>query len=193
MTKLITKYVDQQSLKTSLAFAVLYCVLFNSSIFIYKFNHYNTGTASLIFMIAKDALLVTASLFVFFFGFTLHDLLFRLATLTLFATGAFASYHMYAYEASLSHRLMSTLYGNNLLESYKFLSIRLIVWMIFSIAVCYSAIRHFKVQTPPQFFSRLLCALCLFLFVNCIISPPFDFLEDYFPTQFLNSWYSYYI
>lgn len=192
MSKLLTKYLDEQSLKSSLAFAVIYCLLFNSSIFLYKFNHYNVATASLLFLILKDFLMVTGALFLFFFGFTIHEMIFRVSTMILFALGAFASYHMYMHEATLSHRLMTSLYGSNLIESYKFVNIRLVVWMIFSLGVCYSAIRHFTVKTPPQFFAKLLCAICLFLFVNCIILPPFDFLEDYFPTQFLSSWYFYF-
>lgn len=192
MSKLLTKYIDQNSLKASLSFAIIYCLMFNGSIFFYKFNNYNVGTASLLFMIAQDFLFTTTALFVFFFGFTLHDLLFRLFSLAMFATGAFVSYHMYAYEANLTQRLITSLYGNNIIESYKFLSIRLVIWVIFSIGICYSAIRHFKVGTPPQFFTKLLCGLCLFLFANCIISPPFEFLEEYFPTQHLNSLYQFY-
>lgn len=188
MFKFVTKYVDQQSLKASFAFAIIYSLMFNSSVIVYKFNHYNIGAASLLFMLARDFLFSTVALFVFFFGLTLHTRFFQVLMIILFISGAFASYHMYAYEATISRRLLTSFYEN----SDRILNVRLIVWMIFSLGVCYSAIKHFKVQTPPQFFTKLLCAFCLFLFVNCIISPPFDFLEDYFPTQFLNSCYLYF-
>ena len=187
--KFLAKHIDQDALKASLAFAVIYCLMFNSSVFVYKSINYNIGAVELVFMIIKDFLLTTGALFVFFFGATMHSILFRVFAVLLFLGGAIASYHMYVYEATMSARLMRSLYGNSPMEAYSLVSIKLVIWMIFSLGICYSAIWHFKVRTPSQFFTKLLCAVCLFLFVNCIISPPFPFLEDYFPTQFLSSIY----
>lgn len=189
----LKKHIDPDALKYSLAFAVIYCLMFNSSIFYYKFTHYSVGTLQVIFIIIRDFFLTTLALSVFFFGLTLHNLLFRISSVILFFFGSFASYHMFVYGKYLSNGLLTSIYGNSPLEMYKFVSIKLTIWAIFSVGICCSAIWHFRISTPAPFFTKLLSALCLFLFINCIISPPFDFIENYYPIRFLNSTYEYFV
>lgn len=191
--KFLYKYIDQDTITNSLAFALIYCVICNSSVVYYKITHDHASALNIALTISKDIILNTIFLFIFFFGFALHKILFQICSFLLFLLGGIASYHIFFHEKHLSLNLIRSLYGHSILEMHNFISIRLIVWVIAALGICYLSIRHFKISTPSQFFTKMISIVCLFFFINCIISPTFIFLEEYYPIQFLNNIYKYFL
>jgi glucan phosphoethanolaminetransferase (alkaline phosphatase superfamily) len=193
MLKFIKSHLDITLLRSSLIFALIYCVLFNSPVFIYKFEYYQASILTAILELVKDFVYLVISLFLFFFGLALHRVLFIVGSLILFITGALASYYLFFFSISPTPGMMPSLFGTNPTEAYELISARIIVWLVFSIGICLYSIKHFNIQTTKMFFSRILSAICLLLIVINIINPKFSFLKTYFPMQYLHNSYVFFV
>ena len=193
MFKFIQRHLDIKLIKSVFVFALIYCTLFNSAVFIYKFEYYQADILTAILELVKDFIYVVITLFIFFFGLSLFKAVFVIGSLILFITGALASYYLFFFSIAPTPGIMPALFGTNQAEMYELVSVRIIVWVIFSIAVCLYSIRHFNIQTTKMFFTRLLSAICLLIIVNNIIAPKFSFLKTYFPIQYLHNSYVFFV
>lgn len=192
MLKIIQKQLDISLIKISLIFALIYCMLFNSAVFIYKFDYYKVTAFKAILELGKDFVYIYLTLFIFFFGLTINRVVFILGSLFLFLTGALASYYLYFFRIAPTTEIIHAFFGTELNEAYELASIKLIVWLLFSIFVCIYTIRHFKLNNTSLFVTKLLSALCLLLLLNSIIAPPYRILTSYFPIQYLHNSYLYF-
>ena len=192
MFKYIRKHLDINLIKASLVFAVLYCVLFNSAVFIYKFQYLQSDILQALIELTKDFVYNLIVLFIIFFGLTVYRLLFIIAALFLFITGALASYYLFFFSISPTLSIMPSIFGTESTEVYELVSARVIVWLIFSASICLFSIKYFKIQTTKLFFTRILAAICLLIAINNIIAPKFSFVRSYFPIQYLHNSYLYF-
>jgi len=192
MLKIIQRQLDTNLIRISLIIAIIYCLLFNTPVFLYNFQHYHTSPVKGILELGKDFTLIYIFLFIMFFGLTIHRLVFIISTLLLFISGAIASYNLFFYHIVPNKEKVRYFFNIEPGEITEFLSMRLLIWIIFSVLIALYTIRHFKIQTTSLFFSRLLSALCLLFTLNCIISPPYIVLKSYFPIQYLNNTYLYF-
>lgn len=192
MLKIIQKQLDTSLIKISLIFALIYCVLFNSAVFIYKFDYYKVTAFKAFLELGKDFIYIYLTLFIFFFGLTIHRVVFIIGALFLFITGALASYYLYFFQIAPTKEMMYSFFGTELNEAYELASIRLIVWLVFSIFVCIYTIRHFGVNNTNLFVTKLLSAICILLTLNNIITPQYKMLNSYFPIQYLHNSYLYF-
>jgi glucan phosphoethanolaminetransferase (alkaline phosphatase superfamily) len=192
MFKYIRKHLDINLIKASLAFAVLYCVLFNSAVFIYKFQYIQSDLLQALIELTKDFVYNLVVLYIIFFGLTVYRLLFIIAALFLFITGALASYYLFFFSISPTLSIMPSIFGTESTEVYELVSARVIVWLVFSASVCVYSIKYFKIQTTKLFFTRILAAICLLIVINNIIAPKFSFVRSYFPIQYLHNSYLYF-
>ena len=193
MFKFIQKHLDITLLRSSLVFALIYCVLFNSAVFIYKFEYYQADILTAILELVKDFVYVLVSLFLFFFGLSLHRVLFIVGSLILFITGALASYYLFFFSIAPTPAMMPALFGTHPTEVYELVSARIVVWLFFSVGICLYSIKHFNIQTTKMFLTRILSAVCLLIIVVNIINPKFSFLKSYFPMQYLHNGYVFFM
>jgi len=191
MLKLIQKQLDTSLIKLSLVFAFIYCLLFNSAVFIYKFDYYKISVLKAIIELSKDFLYIYLSLFIIFFGLTIHRLVFIVGTIFLFLSGALASYYLYFFKIAPTKEMMEAFFCTESIEAYEIISTRLIVWLFFSLFVAIYTIKHFSVNNTKLFVTKLLAAICILITINSIIAPQYKVLKTYFPIQYLHNSYLY--
>lgn len=189
MYKYIQKHLDFKLINASIVFAALYCFLYNSAVFAYKFSYVETGIFQLILELFKDLVYNFVLLFIIFFGLSVHRIIFIVGSLFLFITGAIASYYLYFFSVAPTLAIMPSVFGTETQELTELISVRIIVWVIFSILICLYSVKHFKIETTKSFVTRILSAICLLIFINNIISPKFSFIKSYFPMQYLHNAY----
>ena len=146
MFKYIRKHLDINLIKASLVFAALYCVLFNYAVFIYKFQYLQSDILQALIELTKDFVYNLIVLFIIFFGLTVYRLLFIIAALFLFITGALASYYLFFFSISPTLSIMPSIFGTESTEVYELVSARVIVWLIFSASICVYSINYFKIS-----------------------------------------------
>ncbi|WP_341748293.1 phosphoethanolamine transferase [Candidatus Tisiphia endosymbiont of Dascillus cervinus] len=189
MLKLIQKHLDSKLIKLSLVFSFIYCLLFNSAVIVYKFSYYKFTFFKAILELSKDSIYICFTCFIIFFGLTIHRLVFIIGAIFLFVTGAIASYYLYLFKISPTKEMMGSFFSTDFNEVYEIVSIRLIVWLIFSIATCIYTMKHFSILDSKLFVTKLLAAICLLITINNIIMPQFNLLRGYFPIQYLHNTY----
>jgi len=189
MFKYIQKHLDINLIKASLVFAILYCVLFNSAVFIYKFQYVQSDILQALLELTKDFVYNLVVLYIIFFGLTVYRWLFIIAALFLFITGALASYYLFFFSISPTLSIMPSIFGTDSTEVYELVSARVIVWLVFSASICIYSIKYFNIQTTKLFFTRISAAVCLLIVINNIIAPKFSFVRSYFPIQYLHNSY----
>lgn len=192
MLKFIKKQLDIPLIKASLVFALMYCLLFNSVVTLYKFDYYKVSMIRAIFELIKEFVYVYFSVVVLFLGLGIHRIVFLIGSVILFLTGAVASYYLFFFKIAPTMMIMPSLYGTEFNEAYELISARLIIWVIFSLSICIYSFKHFKVETPKLFIMKIISAICLLLMLNNIISPQFRVLKTYFPIQYLHNSYNYF-
>ncbi|WP_341793433.1 MULTISPECIES: sulfatase-like hydrolase/transferase [unclassified Rickettsia] len=189
MLKIIQKHLDTKLIKLALVLAFIYCLLFNSAVLIYKFDYYKASFFKAILELTKDFCYIYIFSFIIFFGFTVHRLILTIGTIFLFVTSAIASYYLYFFKIKPTKEMMGSFFSTDLNEIYELISIRLIIWLIFSLFACLYTLKNFTITNTNSFITKLLSAICLLIFVNTIISPPFKILNNYFPVQYLHNTY----
>lgn len=191
MPKLIEKQLDINLIKRTLVFSLIYCVLFNSVVFIDKYNYHQSGTFGAIMSLSKEFVFVLLFSFIFFLGLSLHKYLFIFGGGFLFLTGGIASFCLYLFDITPNLHAMEELFSMDQEQFLSNLTIKLLVWLIFVLFVFISSIRQFGAEHSTLFFTKLISAVCLFLSINSIISPHYRLLASYLPLQYLNSFYLY--
>lgn len=189
MFKLIEKQLDNKLIKLSLIIGFIYCILFNSSVFIYKFDYYKATTFKAVVELGKDFIYIYLTLFIIFFGLTIHRLLFITGTIFLFLSGAAASYYLHFFKITPTKEVIESFFATDTNEAYELISTRLIVWLVFSVSISIYTIKHFTINNTKLFLTQILSAFCLLLTINSIIAPQYKILNSYFPIQYLHNTY----
>lgn len=192
MLKTISKQLDTNLIRVSLVTSIIYCLLFNTSVFIHNYLYYKVFSFQAIFEFGKDLISIYIFLFITFFGLTIHRLVFIASTLILFISGAIASYYLFFFRIIPNKEMVKLFFSIHLIEIPELISMRLLIWLIFSLLVALYIIKHFKVENTSLFVNKLVSAICLLFALNCIISPPYDVLKKYFPIQYLHNTYLYF-
>ena len=193
--KSLQQQIDFELIKISLIFAALFCLLFNIPVFMLKFRYLNHLANSSYFLLiaalVKDFIYLYTILFILFLGITVSRMLFHISSVFLFLTGSIASYLLFFFNiVGTKSRIGAVFDLDNIIAA---ISIKLILWIIFSVAICIYSIHHFKMKSTDLFLTRILSALCLLFIVYNLISPQFSVIKLYFPTQYLHSSYLYFI
>lgn len=193
--KSLQQQIDFELIKISLVFATLFCLLFNIPVFVLKFrylNHLaNTSYFLLITELTKDFIYLYTILFILFLGITVSRILFHILSVFLFFTGSIASYYLFFFNIVGTKSKIGAVFDlDNIIAA---ITIKLILWIIFSVAICIYAIHHFKIKSTDLFPTRVLSALCLLFIIYNLIAPQFSVIKLYFPTQYLHSSYVYFI
>ena len=114
MFRFIQRYLDIKLIKSVFVFALIYCILFNSAVIIYKFEYLQADILTAIMELVKDFIYVIVTLFVFFVGLNIHRILFVCGPLILFITGAIASHYLFfPYRANTGNNTSTFWYESN--------------------------------------------------------------------------------
>ena len=155
---------------------------------LFKFEYYKADIVRAVLELVKDGFYIFLASFIIFFGLSCNRLLLFLGSIFLFASGAFASYALYFFKARPTEQMLRTMFENDIAESYEMLSIKLIIWILLSIAICLGILLYY---TKEKLQPRVLTTLCLMLFVYNIYHPHYKILNAYFPIQYLHNGYLY--
>ncbi|XVN43592.1 MAG: sulfatase-like hydrolase/transferase [Candidatus Rickettsia vulgarisii] len=191
MEKLLAKHLDHKLIKISLVIALIYFALFNSIVFVHKFGYYKATALKAILELSKDTIYIYGFTVIIFLGLTINRLIFVIGTIFLFITGAIASYYLLYFKISPSKEVMGSFFSTHFNELYELTSVKLVVWLAFSLFACVYSIKHFSFANSKLFAAKLLSATCLLITVNNIITPQFKVLSNYFPIQYLHNSYLY--
>lgn len=191
MIKLLGKNLDTRLITLSLTFAFIYLCLFNSAVFSYKFGYYKVTFFKAILELTKDAVYIYLFTFIIFLGLTIQRLVFIIGTILLFITGAVASYYLYYFKISPTKEMMGSVFSTHFNELYEIISIKLLLWLGFSLFICIYPIKYFSFANSKLFSHKLLSAVCLLITINNIFIPQFKLLCQYFPLQYLHNSYLY--
>jgi glucan phosphoethanolaminetransferase (alkaline phosphatase superfamily) len=191
MFKVIQKHLDKDVVRLSVIFALLYCVLFNSAIIVYKFEYYQANILTGVLELVKDFIYNFITLFLFFFGLSFNRYIFVLGSLFLFMTGAITSYYLFYFGVSPSLAIMPAIFGTHQTEAMELISLRIVLWCVFNFIVCVYGIYRYLPNKSLPIITRILTLVCLVLTINNIISPKYSFLKSNFPVQYLHNAYLY--
>ncbi|AAU03800.1 phosphoethanolamine transferase [Rickettsia typhi] len=189
MLKNILKHFDTKLIKLSSILAFLYCLLFNTAILIYKFDYYKATIFKGILELSKDFCYIYIFAFIAFFGLNVHRFVLKFGAGFLFITSAIASYYIYFFKINPTKQVIGSFFSTDLNEVYELISIKLIIWIIFCLFTCFYTLRSFIAKNSKSFFTTLLSAACLLIFIYNIITPSFKILKNYFPIQYLHNSY----
>ena len=156
MIKFMQKQLDISLVKTALMFALIYMLMFNTSVMLHKYEYYQASFFSAIFELLKQFIYAYITTLVFFFGLAIHRALFIIGSIFLFLTGAAASYYLFYLGVAPTEKMMPAIYGAEMSEISELIGTRIIIWVIFSLSICIFGIKHFNPQTTKSFFSRIL-------------------------------------
>lgn len=189
MLKNIQKHLDMKLIKLSAILAFIYCLLFNSAILIYKFAYYKATILREILELSKHFCYIYIFSFIAFFGLSIHRLALKFGSCFLFITSAIASYYIYFFKITPTKQVIGSFVSTDLNEVYELTSIKLIIWIIFSLFTCLETLKSFNASDTKSFVTKLLSAACLLIFLYNVITPSFKILKNYFPIQYLHNTY----
>ena len=192
MLKLIKKHLDIPLINVSLVFAIVFSLFFNSAVLIYKFDHSKASYFKTILELSKDFIYIYLCTAIIFFSLTTHKIAFTLGSIFLFITGAIASYFLCFFDISPTTSVIGDLFSTNLSKIHEAISIKLVIWLIFSFLTCIYMLKHFSVMNSKSLTTKLLSGICLLIVINNIITPQFKLFTNYFPIQYLHNSYLYF-
>ncbi len=176
------------NIKAAALLSLVYCLLFNSSIILFKFDYYKADLAFGVLELLKDFIQIFIANFIIFLGLSLTRPLFIVGSLFLFFTGAISSYSVFFFKIFPTKQIIRTLFENEISESVEILSVRVVILVIFAILISLSLSIKAKAKQ-----SIILPFICLVIFITNIIMPQYKVLRSYFPIQYLHNSYLYYL
>jgi glucan phosphoethanolaminetransferase (alkaline phosphatase superfamily) len=176
------------NIKAAALLSLVYCLLFNSSIILFKFDYYKADLAFGVLELLKDFIQIFIANFIIFLGLSLTRPLFIVGSLFLFFTGAISSYSIFFFKIFPTKQIIRALFENEVSESVEILSVRVVIWVIFALLI--SLRLSIKTKTKQ---SIILPSICLVIFISNIIMPQYKVLRSYFPIQYLHNSYLYYL
>lgn len=192
MKKFLRKHLDNSLMMSCLVFSLIFNVMFNTSVFLHNFDFSFSGFFFSSFEVVRDFVFLMFAMFAVFLGLSIHRHVFNIVSFILFASSAAASYSLFMYEAAPTYALIGDLWGLNFEQLKSAITLRFILWEVFTIAIWVYSLRQYRIETSRAFIVKILSAVCLFLFAINIVSPYFEFLHYYFPFQFLHHTYEYF-
>ncbi|MFK8040685.1 MAG: hypothetical protein AB8B67_05100 [Rickettsiaceae bacterium] len=188
MLKSIKKQLDVGLVALAAIFALVYLIMFNFVVLYKEFDSYQSNAQALI-ITGKNIALLYSILFVIFFGITIHNALFVSISLSLFITGAIASYFTLYLDIIPNENSMREIFGSSRNSIYQAIKPQLVVWVAFSIGIALYTIKYFGFSNSRLFINKIIASACLLWTISSIIDPYNHVIVKYFPMQYLHSAY----
>ena len=191
--KLSLPQLDTSILKQSFVLTLVYFLLFDTAILIYKYDHYKAGKELAYIELFKESCYILLMIFVSFVGFSINNILFKIYSFFLYATSALVSYYIYALKVLPNKHIVKSFFDVESIEAYELVSIKLIAWILISCAICIYLLRRYNATDPSRSLSKLLCFILLFASIANIITPFYRVFPSYMPINYLHNSYEYFL
>jgi|GEM_PF-4103290 len=180
---------DISTLKRALLFALVYFVLFNSSVVLY-----NTDNGHLpLTEIGYECLYVYIMLTLNFVGFSINNVLFAIYSVFIYSTGALASYFIYSSGTLPTKRVIADFLDISSLFEYDLISIKLVLWLILSIWLCIYLLKKYDAKPNQNKASVVTIFMLFILSIANIITPFMQEFKTYLPVNYLHNSYHYFL
>lgn len=177
------------NVRISLILALLYCLLFNSSVLIFKFDYYKANMLRGVLELLKDSLYIYITSFIIFFGLSVSRILLAAGALFLFTTGAIGSYSLHFFKVAPTKQMLRAMFESESHEMGEVISLKLVIWVMISAAICITVLWRLRRRGDGM---NLASFTCLLVFCANIVLPHYKILTQYFPMQYLHNSYLYF-
>jgi glucan phosphoethanolaminetransferase (alkaline phosphatase superfamily) len=191
--KSINLQSDISIAKRALVLAIVYFLLFNSAMLLYKFSYYKAGNSLAFAELSKESLYILVMLFLSFLGFSINNILLKIYSIFLYSTGAFVSYYIYAMKILPTKQMVKAVFDVESLEAYELVSIRMILWVIISIVICIYLLRKFDTKDVANKFIKFLLFILFISSIANIITPFYRLFTSHLPINYLHNTYHYFL
>lgn len=181
--------LDYPIIKRVAIFALIYNLLFNSAVIIYKFDYYKVNAIRAYLELTKDFIYIYITLFIIFFGISINRIFFAVITIILFISGGITSYYLYFFKIVPTQETMIGIFNSNIHEIHEFIGIKLILWLLINVIIVIYMIRYLGFTNFQSRFAKIISISCLLLSIHAVISPKYKVLSNYFPIQYLHNTY----
>ena len=185
--------LDTYVLKQAFILTLVYFLLFDTSILLYKYDHYKAGKELAYAELFKESCYVFIMIFASFVGFSINNILLKIYAFFLYATGAMVSYYVYALKIIPNKQIVKSFFDVESVETYEHVSIKLIAWILLGCSVCIYILRKYNAKDPTGGFSKFLCFVLLFVSVANIATPFYRVFTSHLPVNYLHNSYEYFL
>lgn len=185
--------LDMSVIKQAFMLTIVYFLLFDSAMILYKYNHYKAGSSLAYVELFKESIYVLLMIFVGFVGFSINNVLLKIYAFFLYASGAMVSYYIYALKIIPNQQIVKAFFDVESVEAYEHISIKLVLWIIIGCAACIYILRKYNTKDPVGSFSKFLCFIMLFWSIANIITPFYRVFTSHLPINYLHNSYEYFL
>jgi len=111
----------------------------------------------------------------------------------LYITGALVSYYVYVLKVLPNKHIVKAFFDVESVEAYELVSIKLIIWILISCAICVYLLRKYNAADPSNSLSRFVCFVLLFASIANVITPFYRVFTGYLPINYLHNSYEYFL
>lgn len=184
---------DMSIIKRAFVLAVVYFLLFDTSILTYKYAYYKAGEMTAFVELFKESLYIIIMLFFSFLGFSINTPTFITYSVFLYATGAFVSYYTYAMKILPTKQMVKATLDVEFMEAYELVSTKMLAWVLFSLLICYFLLKRFTAKDLKNKVAGTLLFMFFILSIANIITPFYRVFNSYYPIQYLHNSYHYFL
>lgn len=177
---------DISFIKRAFILAIAFSLLFNTSVIMYK--HSQGSDFGDLFW---ENIYVIIMLGLSFLGFSINNMLLKIYAYIIYVTGAMTSYYIYFEDILPTKKRIGNFFAVDSLDDYDNLSLKLVLWVIFSIWVCFYLLKRFDAKDNSNKLSMGVMFTLLILSIANVITP---FCKDcliYLPLEYLHNGYHY--
>lgn len=187
----LKKQLEFERLRSVALISLVYCVLFNSAVVLYKFDYLQATFLAAIIELVKQFFYSYVAAFIMFLGFNITPWMFVFASYVLFLTSAPLSFYLYAYKVVPNYDVIKSAFDTNAQEAWELMSFPVLLWVAVCAAICWHFVKKCTVKSPLLFTMKVITTICFIFTLYNFTSPVYKVLGDYFPTQYVNSSYRY--
>ena len=185
--------LDTSILKQAFILTLVYFLLFDTSILLYKYDHYKAGHSLAYIELFKESCYIFLMIFAGFIGFSINNILLKIYAFFLYASGAMVSYYIYALKILPNKQIVKAFFDAESIEAYEHISIKLIAWILITCSICIYILRKYNTKDPASSFSKFLCFILLFGSIANIATPFYRVFVSHLPINYLHNSYEYFL
>lgn len=184
---------DMSTIKSAFIMSLGFFVLFNTSILLYKYSYYKSGAEKAFIELFKESLYILVMLTISFIGFSINNMLFRIYSIFLYASGALTSYFVYTMKILPTKQIVKAFFDVESVEAYELVSIKMVAWLILSIIACIYLLKKFEAKQNSNKASIAIMFIFFILSIANIITPFYRVFTTYLPINYLHNSYHYFL
>ena len=185
--------LDTSVIKQAFILSIVYFLLFDTSILLYKYDHYKAGEEIAYAELFKESCYVFLMIFASFVGFSINSILLKIYAFFLYASSALVSYYIYSLKILPNKQVVKAFFDVESVEAYEIVSIKLIAWILAACAICIYLLRKYNAKDPSSGLSKFICFVLLFASIANVITPFYRLFSTYLPVNYMHNSYEYFL